>query len=426
MNSEKQTGATNHLSISGNGEEWTRTKLAVAIPRNLLARVVVAAILVIAAKPGACQTETVLYSFTGGSDGNYPASRLTFDVAGNLYGTTRSGGLGFGTVFELSPKGHGGWNETVLYSFSGGSDGSNPTYSPVIFDSMGNLYGSTSMGGAKRQGVVFQLTPAEGGWKETVLHSFLGSKKDGGSPAGALVMDGAGNIYGTASRGAGTKGAVFELSPAGGGAWTERILYGVAASFGGLAMDAAGDLFFTSRDNSSDDHSSVFELSPNGEGGWSANFLYAFAGTPDGADAQGTIAFDGAGNLYGTTYLGGAYNGGTVYRLSPEKDGWKEEILYSFPRMSKDIPHPFGGVVLDAAGNIYGTTVGQGVVHPGSVFELVPSGGGSYSFKGLWNFGGASGRFPYSSVILDGTGNLYGTTTQGGAHDAGVVFELTP
>src|SRR3984957_2644341 len=188
MNAEKQRGATNHLRLSRNREQCTRTKLAIAIPRPFLALVAVAAMLVIAAKPGACQTETVLYSFPGGSDGNYPASRLTFDHAGNLYGTTRYDGLGFGNVFELSPNGHDGSYETVLYTFSGGTDGSNPTYSPVILDNMGNLYGSTSMGGAKRQGVVFQLTPEEGGWKETVLHSFLGSKKDGSQHASAWVL----------------------------------------------------------------------------------------------------------------------------------------------------------------------------------------------------------------------------------------------
>ena len=412
MNSPKKTGATNRSSISCGESRFGWTKVSSAILRNALTLAVVAALLVIAAPRAAGQTE--LYDFTGGSDGRYPSSRLTFDKAGNLYGTTEAGGLGFGTVFELSPDGHGGWNETVGYSFSGGVDGSNPMYSPVIFDGVGNLYGTTFRGGAKKQGVVFQLTPVVGGgWKETVLHSFIGSKKDGGNPWGAIVMDQAGNIYGVTNAGNGTKGSVFELSPAGGGSWTERILYGVEAAPGGLAMDATGNLFGTTRDKK------VFELSADGKGGWNATVIYTFE---DGSIPLGTPAFDGAGNLYGTTYPGGVYSAGTVYKLSPGQNGWNEETLQSFRHHVQNAFYPFSGVALDAAGNIYGTTLLGGTSRSGTVFELVPGGGGSYTLNIVSNIRGN----PHGGLVLDDSGNLYGTTNFGGSYDYGIVFELTP
>jgi uncharacterized repeat protein (TIGR03803 family) len=411
MNLTQKISPANPLSIPCGDWRFSWRRLTAAILRSALSFVVIAALLVVAAPRGACQTD--LYDFTGGSDGRYPSSRLTFDGVGNLYGTTESGGLGFGTVFELSPDGHGGWNESVIYSFSGGLDGANPTYSPVIFDNVGNLYGTAYLGGAKRQGVVFRLTPTGGGgWNETVLHSFIGSKKDGGNPRGAIVLDAAGNIYGTTNGGNGTRGCVFELSPAGGDAWMERILYGVEAGPGGLAMDATGNLFGTSRDKK------VFELSPDGKGGWNARVIYIFE---DGSIPLGTLAFDDAGNLFGTTYPGGAFNAGTVYKLSRGQNGWNEDTLQSFQRHAPNAFSPFAGLVLDAAGNIYGTTLSGGTFRGGTVFELVAGGGGSYTLNIVANLRGA----PYSGVIRDGSGNLYGTTNFGGSQ-YGVVYEATP
>jgi uncharacterized repeat protein (TIGR03803 family) len=301
----------------------------------------------------------------------------------------------------------------LIYSFSGGLDGANPTYAPVIFDNAGNLYGTAFRGGAKRQGVVFRLTPTVGGgWNETVLYSFIGSKRDGGNPRGSIVLDAAGNIYGTTNGGNGTKGCVFELSPAGGDTWTERVLYGVEAGPGGLAMDITGNLFGTSRDKK------VFELSPDGKGGWDASVIYSFE---DGSIPIGTPAFDAAGNLYGTTYPGGAFNAGTVYKLSHGQNGWNEDTLESFQHHALNAFRPFAGVVLDAEGNIYGTTLLGGTFRGGTVFELVP-GGGSYTLNIIANLTGN----PYSGVIMDGSGNLYGTTNFGGRHSFGVVYEATP
>ena len=417
------------------GPRFGSTKLAAGAPhirafcecvgacaiRGALILAVLSALLLIAARPAQSQTEAVLYNFTGGSDGGDLNSRLTFDGAGNLYGTTYSGGLGYGTVFELSPNGNGGWNETVLYSFTGGADGANPNFSYVMFDSVGNLYGTAANGGANGYGVVFELSPVGTSWTETVLYSFA-NDGDGANPEAGLIMDPAGNLYGTAHG----SGVVFELSPSGGG-WTEQVIYALPefelGPSAGLTMDAAGNIFGVGLH-------AVFELSPNGSGGWNPTVIHTFTGTPhhDGTFAEGTPVLDQAGNLYGTTWEGGANNCGTVYKLSPGNGKWTEEILYSFILNGKNGNFPWGGVVLDAAGNVYGTTLYGGkygevdAYGDGTVFELV----GGYQEKVLWNFNNTDGRYLFDSLILDSAGRLYGTTQYGGSGGDGVVFEVNP
>jgi uncharacterized repeat protein (TIGR03803 family) len=400
--------------------------VGICATRGALTLAVLSALLLIVARPAQAQTETVLYNFTGGSDGSTPQSRLTFDGAGNLYGTTNSGGLGYGTVFELSPNGSGGWNETVLYSFTGGADGANPYFSPVIFDSLGNLYGTTYAGGANGLGVVFELSPVGTSWTETVLHSFAGYP-DCAGPVSGVIMDPAGNLYGTAPY----SFAVFELSPSDGG-WTEIVgdTYAVQ-SYAGLTMNASGNMyavgFFAAPP------AAVSELTPNGINGlWYETYLHIFPNFPkDGSNPEGTPALDQAGKVYGTTTAGGAKGFGTVYKLSPGKwkdryPGWTEKILYSF-KSGKDGNGPWAGIVFDAAGNIYGTTTGGGKSGNGTVFELVaPVGAGSYKEKVLWSFNGTNGENPYGSLILDKAGNLYGTTPLGGPSGYGVVFEVNP
>jgi uncharacterized repeat protein (TIGR03803 family) len=378
----------------------------------------------ITTRPARAQTETVLHSFTY-DDGSTPSAGLTSDGAGNFYGTTPYG-AGGGTVFELSPNGSGGWNATVLHRFTGGADGNIPV-GPVIFDSVGNLYGATSSGGAYNEGTVFELSPAGTSWTETILYSFAG-KGAGAYPETGLIMDQAGNLYG------GTFYTVFELSPSGGG-WTERVIYGLGKSefiSDSLTMDANGNIFAAASSN-------IFELSPNGKGGWLRRVIHTFTGGPkDGAYAQGTPVFDQAGNLYGTTSGGGYGVGvgkGTVYELSPGKNGkWTEKILHRF-HGGKDGDDPFSGVVLDASGNIYGTARGAGKSNDGTVFELVaPVGTGSYEPKPLWSFNGTDGDSPYGTLVLDNAGNLYGTTYRGGSLEGpcggtlgcGVVFKITP
>ncbi len=376
------------------------------------------ALLPMASYPAQAQTETVLYNFTGGSDGGTPQSRLTPDGNGNFYGTTYAGGLGYGTVFELSPNGSGGWDETVLYSFTGGMDGAYPTFSTVIFDGEGNLYGTAAEGGANGYGVVFELSSAGDKWTESVLYSF-GYGTDGQTPFGSLVMDSMGNLYGTSAY------IVFELSPSGGG-WTETTIYESGFSFAGLTMDANGNLYGTTQlPTKSAYYSTVFELSPNGSGGWTSTVLHTF---PHGSVAEGTLVVDDGGHLYGTTTaVGKSKSHGLVYKLSPGVEEWTKKTLYSF-KGGADGAGPYAGVVFDAAGNIYGTTSTGGASGHGTVFELVaPVGKGhAYTEKILWSFDSTDGDQPYGSLILDGAGNLYGTTPAGGSHGSGVVFEVTP
>ncbi len=381
--------------------------------------------LLFATRPARAQTETVLYSFTSSPDGELPTSSLT-SHNGNFYGTTYRGGLGYGIVFELSPNGGGGWNESVLHSFTGGADGAYPIYSNVIFDSAGNLYGTASEGGAYGYGVVFELTRLATNWTETVVYNFCSQSgcADGEYPADGLIMDPAGNLYGSAT---GYPGGVFELSPSGGG-WTEQLI-SEEPSDSGLTMDAAGNIFGTTE-------VSVFELSPNGSG-WRSADIHYFPGIDrrgeGGAYVNGPVVFDQAGNLYGTTRAGRGTPYGMVFELSPRKKVWKRKTLYIFhinKGGSRDGINPSAGVVLDAAGNIYGTArVGED--GDGIVYELV-AGNGGYTEKVLWNFDGTDGAGP-NGVVLDNAGNLYGTTYWGGPswnppnnNGYGVVFEVTP
>ncbi|MGD0214438.1 MAG: choice-of-anchor tandem repeat GloVer-containing protein [Terriglobales bacterium] len=403
----------------------------------LSALVLMAILILMTAPPAAAQTETLLYAFTGGTDGGQPFAHLASDGAGNFYGTTAVGGLGYGTVFEVSPNGNGGWNETVLHAFTDGADGGYPLASPVIFDSHGNIYGTTAKGGANGFGVFFELSPAGKSWNETVLYNFA-SGVGGVYPFNGLIMDSAGNFYGTdnvyQSGHAITEG-VFELSQSG-GSWTEKVIYDnevAVANFGGggLTMDSAGNIFGISSGGFLPQI--VFELSPNGHGVWKSTVLHSFAKR---YYAEGAPVLDKSGNLYGTTASGGASNNGTVYKLSPGKNGkWTEDVVYAFKGGTQDGSAPNAGIVFDAAGNIYGTTAGGGPSNDGTVFELVaPGGKGNHQYreKVLWSFNGADGSQPFGSLILDSAGNIYGVApfgdNRGCTNDTGcgVVFEVTP
>ena len=364
--------------------------------------------------------EIVLYNFAGSSDGLYPESSLTFDSAGNLYGTTTLGGpFGNGTIYELSPNGNGGWNKSLLYAFTGAADGGYPT-SNLVFDSAGNLYGKAYGGGAYGYGVVFELSLAEGNWAEAVLYNFASDSGDEANP-GNLIMDPAGNLYGTIDAG------VFELTPSVGG-WTNQMIFSVE-TISGLTMDAAGNIFGT---GILPDGWGTYQLSPNGNGAWNPTTLHIFAGVGhDGDAAWGTPVADLAGNVFGTTCFGGTYGGGIVYKLRLIAEGknkglWIESILHSF-KGGLDGACPMAGLALDAAGNIYGSTMEAGYFSYGTVFELAsPQGKRDYKEKLLWSFNGADGEQPYSSLILDGAGNLYGAGMQGGANTRGIIFEVIP
>ena len=368
--------------------------------------------LAFAARPALAQTETVLHYFTGGSDGDFP-SGLTADGKGNFFGTTERGGLGYGTVFELSPSGQGGWNETVIYRFTGGADGAFPQFSNVIFDSLGNLYGTTYEGGANNYGTVFELSPSGGGWTESVLYSFLSYNV--GCPLNGLVRDAAGNLFGT--HGCNWRnGVVFELSPSGGG-WTETEIYSVPLPYTtGLAIDVAGNIYGIG-------NSIAFELSPNGNGGWTPTVLHNFGDVPEGGPV-----LDKAGNIYGTVESSYVHNYGVVYKLTPRKKKglWTFKVLYAFTG-GKDAGYPVRGLAFDAAGNIFGMT-DYGPYFHSTVFELAaPVGKGGYQQKTLWTFD--VGDTPAGGLVLDSAGNLYGATSTGGhqcpdGFTCGLAFEI--
>ncbi len=231
-------------------------------------------------------------------------------------------------------------------------------------------------------------------------------------------MDSAGNLYGRTYEAGGGSGTIFELSKSGGG-WTKQVIYNDAPGYAGLTMDTAGNIFGVPTDV-------VFELSPNGHGGWNPTVIHTFSGgSTDGLVAEGTPVLDHAGNLYGTTLGGGSKNNGTVYELSRGTNGWSEKILHSFQGGSNDGSEPFAGIVFDAAGNIYGTTEVGGNPLAGTVYELVaPVGTGGYKEKVLWKFDTTDGYEPVDSLILDSAGNLYGTTPEGGSNGYGVVFKV--
>jgi uncharacterized repeat protein (TIGR03803 family) len=397
------------------------------------------------AAPGQAQTETVLYNFCSQpncTDGSDP-SALIFDSKGNIYGTTSEGGANSaGTVFELSSNGSGGWNENVLYNFCSApncTDGSGPGApsggpgSPVIFDSVGNLYGTTYGGGENNGGTVFELSLVGGVWTETVLYNFCSQPKcaDGTQPESGMVVDSAGNLYGLVNSEDET--LVYELSPSEGG-WTKQVIYSVTTYYAidnnGLVMDTSGDIFTLAASPPPKFRPCVVRLSPNGQGGWNSTYLYDFGPT----SPTGTLALDKAGNIYGTTLGGGIKENGTVYKLSLAKNGkWAKKVLYAFEEPTH---WPWAGVVLDASGNVFGTTqVGGQYICGwpcGTVYELSPV-GKKYQEKLLWEFNGTDGWGPQSSMILDDLGNLYGEAVGGSTYPSGcygngcgVVFEVTP
>jgi uncharacterized repeat protein (TIGR03803 family) len=365
------------------------------------------------------QTLSVLYSFTGAAgDGFGPTGNLIRDEAGNLYGTTFYGGTaGLGTVFKVDATGA----ETVLHSFIGGTDGEVPNVG-LIRDGAGNLYGTTQQGTSSNSGIAFKVT-ATG--TETVLFTFSGSAT-GQFPRSGLIRDDAGNFYGTTS-GGGTfeLGTVFKLDAAG----NETVLYsfpGGANGWGplaGLLRDAAGNLYGTTLgggDNVSCDCGVAFKLDATG----AETVLHSFTGV-DGARLGFGLTRDNVGNLYGTTAYGGitsAFCGsgcGIVFKLDATGT---ETILHSFTG-KHDGKTPITSLLRDAAGNLFGTTEIGGTFNLGTVFKIGPTGRETvlHSFTG-----GADGSTPYGGLVEDAGGNLYGAALNGGAFGAGTIFKITP
>jgi uncharacterized repeat protein (TIGR03803 family) len=457
-------------------------------------------------------SETVLWSFGASGDGQDPESGMIADASGNLYGTTEAGGANSqGTVFKLTPpvSGQTKWSETVLWSFGAAGDG-RASEGSLIADSSDNLYGTTDAGGANSQGTVFKLTPPVSGqtkWSETVLWSFGGSG-DGQDPESGLIADASGNLYGTTdSGGANDSGAVIKIetsamfptptptvtptatatltatptatpsgiasatatptatptaaatptatatattsatpTPTPTGTPIENVLWsfgpnsdGQFPGSAGVIEDTKGNLYGNTYAGGTTGQGALFELSPpaNGQSQWTENVLYSFLGQyhNDGAAPEGNLIADANGNLYGTTYAGGytgqTNNVGTVFELTLPSTGqsqWTEKVLWTFGAGS-DGQAPQSGLITDTSGNLYGTTSQGGANGLGAAFELLPPAHGQtkWSESVLWSFGGTGdGQAPKSGLIADASGNLYGTTYQGGTKGRGTVFKLTP
>jgi len=376
--------------------------------------------------------EKILHNFNVTGNGGYqPYGGLVLDKTGNLYGTTLEGGAG-GVVFELKPVKTGGWTEQVLFTFAGRKWGALP-YDNLILDASGNLYGTTEEAGSTGGGVVFEGRHLpDGSWKEQILCNL--GENTGELPFGSLTFDAAGNLFGTAHAGGPhADGTVFELTPTD-GSWTASVPHfftGPPDGFGpksNVIFDSAGNLYGTTLNGGAHSAGTVFELSPNGDGAWTETILHNFQrDVGDGYTPWAGLIFDAAGNLYGTTAGGGA-QAGTVFELSPNGDDtWSEKILHKFG-IGTDGKAPLAGLAADASGNLYGTTSTGGIYNGGNVFKLTPAANGTWTETVLHNFGnGNDGKYPsYGALAIDAAGNLYGTTIYGGKYLNGIAFEITP
>lgn len=339
---------------------------------------------------------TTLLTFNG-TDGLIPYSKVVFGTSGALFGTTLEGGTSFGcefgcgAVYNILPSAsvcktfNCPWTGNAIVSFTDGANGGSPNFVDPVFDQQGNLYGTTAIGGSNGVGVLFELTHNSGGWTENVLHNFSGP--DGGYPYSGLIFDQAGNLYGT-------------------------------TGYGGQFNQGT-----------------VYQLSPSGSG-WTLTTLYSFQGGADGEQPASALIMDQAGNLYGSTVVGGSGGGGTVFKLLPSGGGWTFSLIYSLVGQANQTFYPgvFNPLAMDAAGNLYATAVLDGAHGDGSVFKLTPS-SGSWIYTSLHDFtNGADGANPFSGVTFDANGNLFGTTLYGGTTDGqncrslgcGVVWEITP
>jgi uncharacterized repeat protein (TIGR03803 family) len=330
------------------------------------------------------------YGF-GGSPAGYATSGLVADSSGNLYGeVSTNNNCSCGLVYKLSPQPGGTWQFAPIHEFTG-PDGLEPQ-GGLIFDSSGNLYGTTYGGGATGNGTVFVLHPTETGWAEKVLYSFGTTTNDVLNPYASLTMDSSGNLYGTAENG------------------------GTSLLHEGCDESGCGG---------------VFKLTRTGEE-FTESVLYNFTGGDDGAFPNSNVIFDSAGNLYGTTTFSNAAATGTIFELSPSTGAqWTDKTLYAFTG-GTDGGEPFAGLIFDAAGNLYGTTSRDGDVGLcngpgcGTVFQLSPQTGGTWSFNVILTFNGSNGANPVSNLIIDSADNLYGTTPGGGEDGYGTVFRLSP
>jgi uncharacterized repeat protein (TIGR03803 family) len=410
---------------------------------NIVLTLTAAAVLCATGSSEAAVKEAALYPFTGSTDGGFPHGGVIADAKGNLFGVTTSDGAGHGgVVYELSPpkrsQGQTAWTQTTLYAFTGSSDGSLPQ-GALTMDSAGNLYGTTYAGGASGEGVVFELTKHRGAWKYHLLWTFTGGN-DGSEPSGALTLDSAGNLYGTTTGGGtGVVGTVFELSPptARHQAWTQNVLYNFTGNndggepMGNVLLGADGNLYGTTAGYGQFNYGTVYRLTaPTDGGSWGFSTLHAFQGGADGEVPRDGLIQDSEGTLYGTT-AGFDHSYGNVFQLNT--DGSNYSVLYNVPAGQGFTGNgPWQTVSMDASGALYGTTYADGSSALGEVFKLEPpvGGSGAWTSSVVYVFqGAAAGQYPYSNVLIDKKGFLYGTAYgvagQGGFFP-GMVWRIKP
>lgn len=370
------------------------------------------------------QTYKVIHNFTAkGKDGATPYAGPILDAQGNLLGTTYlGGGFGGGAVYKLTPNGSA-WTYSTLYSLKNIPDGAGPAFGSLALGANHALLGTTEGGGFF--GTAFMVCACAS--REVVVHSF-GTGTDGAEPIGGLVFDSAGNFYGTTLLGGDSgNGTVFEGKRSQQG-WTESVIYSFTGGtdavnpVSGVSVDTQGNLYGTAPAGGTNGVGAIYKLSRSGSK-WTETVLYSFQGLDDGQNPVGGVIVDKGGNLYGTTFDGGTNGGGTVYQLSPSSGGWNFTVLYGF---TGGYGGPYNKLTFDAQGNLYGVTNGDGANGLGAVFKLSPDNTG-WTLTDLHDFaGGDDGASPYGSVAVDTQGNVFGTAAVGGSDNQGLVFEITP
>jgi uncharacterized repeat protein (TIGR03803 family) len=397
------------------------------------------ALLVLVALPakGAAASPSLatLFSFTEPASGQEPRGGLLIGRSGVLYGTTSGGGTGCGcgTVFALTPpttRG-GAWTETVLHRFDG-ADGSGPV-GDLVSDASGALYGTTPKGGKFDHGAVFRLAPPStpgAPWTEIVLHSFT-ALADGNDPGPRVILDKSGNLYGVTQFNSTGAGNVFELQRpvVPDGLWQLEVLWtfggdGDAANpLGGLIFGKDGALYGTTYGGGAFATGAVFRLArPTAAGGtWSEQVIYSFpALRSGGANPYDGLVANISGALFGTTFIGGKYDDGVAFELQPSatRRRWTESVLHSFADNGSDGFNPVAPLAFGRSGALYGTTPVGGLSDAGTVFELLPPShaGTTWTEKVLWSFHSlpVGGSGPTGGLIRDAAGALYGTTQLGG------------